>query len=244
MSGYARSFGPLATTFDEGVDDAMNLTVKGTMLGNAVVSMGTLNGLFDNTPTSGLHVVMNGAGVTRTIMLPIGIQAAPAAGDPVFAGQFTQLGYQGNADQPIVTASIPFGNTASAANNMLYANPWGILLKALAAVTAVNSANGLGGGGQTTKGGFMCYQISAAAGTGNITATIKVQDAATAGGAYSDLLTTGTLNLGSGGVFSGPIAGIVALAPTANVASYTRWQIVLTLATSVTFALSFHRNYI
>lgn len=243
LSGYSRSFGPLATTFDEGVDDALSLTVKGTMLGNGHVSMGALNGIFDNTATSGIHVLMNGAGVTRTVMIAQGIQAAPAENDPVFAGQFNQLGYYaGPSDNPI-TATIPFGGTASAAGNMPYAQPWGILLHANSAVTGVNSANGYGGGGQTTKGGWMCYQVTAAAGTGDITATIKVQDAATAGGAYSDLLSSGVINCGSGGVYA-PVYGIIDLAPTATVASFTRWQIVLGTATSVTFLLSFHRNYI
>ena len=243
MSGYSRSFGPLACLFEEGVDDAVSKTVKATMLGNANISMGTLNGLFDNTATSGIHALMEGAGVTRTVMIAQGIQAAPAAGDPVFAGQFGQLGYYSGPSENPVTATIPFGGTSSAAGNMLYARPWGTFLHANSAETAVNTANGYGGLGQTTKGGFMVYQVLAAAGTGNITAAIKVQHSATAAGVYTDLISTGTINLGSGGVYV-PAFGIVAIAPTTTVESFTRWQLVFTLATSVTFLLSFHRNTI
>lgn len=242
LSGYSRSFGPLATTFDEGIDDAVTLSIKGVWAGNATVSMGALNGIFDNTATSGIHAVMNGAGVGRTVMIAQGIQAVPAIGDPVFAGKFEQLGYIGGGTDNPVTATIPFGGTNAASGNLSYVKPWGILHHAMGAETDVNAANGIGGDGQTTKGGWMCYQINAAAGTGNITAALKLQHCATVDGVYADLLSTGTLNLGSGGTFTAPTAGIVTLATNATVESFIRWQIVLTLATSVTFALSFHRN--
>jgi hypothetical protein len=243
LSGYTRSYGPLATVFEEGMDDAITKNVKGAMLGSANISMGTLNGLFDNTATIGIHAVLGTAGLQRTVMIAQGIQAAPVAGDPVFAGQFQQLGYSGKPDDNPVTASVPFGNTSTIADNLAYAQPWGTLLHANGAETGVNSANGYGGGGQTTKGGFMVYHVLAAAGSGNITATFKTQNSATAGGAYTDLLSTGVINCGSGGVYV-PVYGIVALANPATVESYTRWQVVFGTATSVTFVLSFHRNYI
>lgn len=242
MSGYSRSFGDLGCTFEEGTDDALTLRLRQTLLNSASVSMGALNGLFDNTATSGLHVVMNGAGVERNVMIAAGIQAEPAAGDPVFCGQFTQLAYHGNPDNNPAHATIPFGNMSVGAG-ITYAEPWGILLHEKAEVTDVNAANGLGGLGQTVNGGYMMYHVFDAEGTGAITAELKVQHSATAGGVYTDLLTTGTLNLGSGDTFSGPTSGVVELAKTATVASYTRWQIVLTLATSVTFTLGFFRNW-
>jgi hypothetical protein len=245
MSGYSRSFGELGCTFEEGIDDAVTLRVKAALASQAMISMGALNGLFDNTPTSGLHVVMKGAGVKRNVMIAAGIQAEPALGDPVFGGKFVQLGYYGNPNNPIVHATIPFGNMHADAMSDLggYAEPWGKLLHAKAARTAVNAANGIGGLGQTTKGGYMMYHILDAAGSGGITAALKVQHATTAGGSYSDLLSTGTLTLGASGTFAGPTSGIVALAQNATVESFTRWQIVLTLATSVTFVLGFFRNW-
>jgi hypothetical protein len=74
---------------------------------------------------------------------------------------------------------------------------------------------------------------------GNGTATIKIQDATTAGGAYADItnLTTGVIDC------SNPTAGQIAIAKSATIRQYLRWQIVLGTATSVTFALAFIRGY-
>lgn len=233
MSGYTRSFGPLSCTFEEGVDDAVTLNVKATMTNNASVSMGTLNGLFDNTATSGLHVIMKGAGTARNVMLACGIQSEPINNDPVFCGKFLQLGYYGEPDNTPVYASIPFGNTTDGAGNTAYAQPWGVLLSAKAAKTAANTAVGLDQAAATTKGGYMAYQVF----SGNGTAAIKVQDASTnSDGDFGDLLTSGSIDC------STPKSEIVALAKTATVKRYVRWQIALGTATTVTFALSFTRG--
>lgn len=234
MSGYSRTWGPLACTFEEGVDDAITLPVKATLPGQANVSVGTLNGLFDNTATSGLHVIMKGAGVERDVMIPIGIRAAPADNDPVFIGQFQQLGYSADGDNNPVYASIPFGASMSTTGTGLaYARPWGTLLLAKAAKTSANSATGLDQLAQTTAGGYMMYQVFA----GNGTATIKVQDASTnSDGSFGDLLSSGSISCAAG------VSGVVQLAKTATVKRYVRWQIALGTATSVTFALAFVRG--
>jgi hypothetical protein len=234
LSGYSRSFGPLACTFDEGVDDAVTLTVKQTLIGNATVGMGTLNGIFDNTATSGIHAVLSSAGVSRTVLIAGGIQAAPAIGDPAFCGQFNQTDYMiGGGDNPI-TATITFANTASGAANLYYAQPWGVLVHHLVAVTAANTATGIDQAAQTTKGGYMVYHVTAANGT----ATIKVQEASTnSDGSFADLLSSGSIDFTGGGK-----SGIVALAPSATVKRYIRWQIALGTASSVTFAAAFIRG--
>lgn len=235
MSGYSRSFGPLSVTFDEGVDDAVNLSVKQTLLGNATVGMGTLNGLFDNTATSGINALMNGAGVKRTVLIGVGIQAPPANNDPAFCGQFLQTDYQAGASDNPITLSIPFANTSYQAGNLNYATPWGVLLHANAAETAANTATGLDQLAASALGGYMCYQVTA----GNGTAAIKVQDAsANNDGSFADLLTSGVINCAV------PSAGVVALAPTAAVKRYIRFQVALGTATTVTFALAFCRSYI
>lgn len=234
MSGYSRNFGPLACTFEEGVDDAITLAVKSTLPGQASISMGTLNGLFDNTATSGLHVIMNDPGVERDVMIPVGIRGEPANNDPVFVGQFQQLGYYGEPDNNPVYASIPFSASESATGTgLVYARPWGTLLLAKAAKTAANTATGLDQMAATALGGYMMYQVFA----GNGTATIKVQDAAVnADGSFADLLSSGSINCAT------PQSGIVALSKTATVRRYIRWQIALGTATSVTFALAFVRG--
>jgi hypothetical protein len=232
LSGYSRSFGPLVCTFEEGVDDAVTLTVKGMLAGNANIGLGTLNGLFDNT-TAGLHEVAKSAGVKRNIMLACGIQAAPADNDPVFSGAFQQNGYSAEPDNQMVYVTIPFSGSGGASGNNEYAKPWGVLLHSKAARTAANTATGLDQTAQSTKGGWMMYHAFA----GNGTAAIKVQDASTnLDGSFSDLLTSGVIDC------STPKHGIVTLAKTATVKRYVRWQIALGTATTVTFVISFHRN--
>lgn len=234
MSGYSRSFGPLVTTFDEGVDDAVTLPVKAALVSHAQVSMGTLNGLFDNTATSGLHEIMKTAGVERDVMIPAGIQAAPANNDPVFCGTFTQLGYYGEPDSSPVYASIPFSGASPNSPVLMY-KPWGTLLHAKAARTAASTATGLDQLASSAKGGWMMYQIFA----GNGTAALKVQHASTnSDGSFADLLSSGTISCAS------PIAGAVALSTGATVNRYVRWQIALGTATTVTFSIAFIRGTI
>jgi hypothetical protein len=238
MSGYSRSFGPLACTFDEGTDDAVTLAVKQTLPGNATVGLGTLNGLFDNTASVGIHAAMRSVGLKRTVLVAAGIQAAPANNDPAFCGQFSQTGYEAGPSENPMTVTIPFANTSGLASNLNYARPWGVLLHALAAETAANTAVGIDQLAQTTKGGYMLYQITAAAGTGNMTGAIKVQDASTnSDGSFGDLLSSGTVNCVGGGV-----SGIVSLAKGATVKRHIRFQVAFTLATSITFALAWVRG--
>ena len=235
MSGYSRSFGPLACTFEEGMDDSIDKDVKAVTLGNATVGMGTLNGIYDNTASIGIHAHLQTAGVERTVLIGIGIQTPPVNNDIAFMGTFNPNGYEvGGSDNP-VTVSIPFANTSYGADNLYYARPWGVLLHALAAETAANTAVGLDQLAGTTAGGYMCYQVTA----GDGTATLKVQHSTTTNldGSFGDLLSSGSIDFTGGGKF-----GIVQLAPTATVGRYVRFQIALGTATSVTFALAFVRG--
>jgi hypothetical protein len=144
-----------------------------------------------------------------------------------------QLGYYGQPDENPVYASIPFGNVGVGAGNLNYARPWGVLLHAKAARTAANTATGLDQLAQTLKGGFMMYHVFA----GNGTAAVKVQHADTnLNGSFADLLTSGVIDCAT------PKSGIVQLSKSATVERYTRWQIALGTATTVTFAIAFNRN--
>jgi len=133
-----------------------------------------------------------------------------------------------------MAVNIPFG-AWDVANLIDYEKPWGVLVHANGAETAVNSAAGIDDRGAATAAcGYLVYQVFA----GNGTATVKVQDAAiNSDGSFSDLsgATSGVTD------FSTPAAGIVAIGTTATVRQYLRWQIVLGTATTVTFALSFCR---
>lgn len=238
LSGYARTLGALGQEFDAPNGAALADEVQGALIGQAMLSIGTINAFFDNTATLGLHVVANGAGVKRVVMIPLGVRGEPAQGDPVFIGEFEQLGYSATPEQNgYVVANIPFGNADAVAAHLAYQKPWGTLLHAKGAETAVNAATGVDdNGAATARGGFLCYQIFSSDGT----VTIKVQDAATnSDGSFSDL--SGATS-GSQDASATPKSGIVALATTATVRRYLRWQIVLGTANTVMFALAFVRG--
>ena len=240
LSGYIRKLGDLKWEFANQPDAALTDPVKNVVgVGAASISIGTLNGFFDNTATSGLHVIAQGAGVKRIVMIPKGIRAAPALGDPVFCGEFHQSDYKAQADNNSVVASIGFGDADSGAATLNYVVPWGVLLHPLGAETAASTATGVDGGAATTKGGYMMFQIFAVAGTGNV--TISVQDADTnSNGSFAAL--SPALSSGAIAHTAVPCAGVVAIANTATVKQYTRFQIAFSGITSCTFALALVRG--
>lgn len=234
LSGYARSIGPLAVEFDT-PDLTANLSdgVMGTLPNQANITPGELNGVLDNTATSGIQAVLSTAGTYRTVMVPIGMRAAPAAGDPVFMGVFEQLSYQANEDGGAMVVNIPWGGyEVTQVGN--YTKPWGLLLHPLSAATGANSATAdVNNGAASAAGGYMMYQVTA----GDGTATISIDDSAD-DSSYSALsgATTGVIDC------STVKYGVVALGTTATVRQYLRWQIALGSANTVTFALAFVRG--
>ncbi len=240
LSGYTRQFGPLTWAYDTAEEAALTDPVKGALPSTANLGVGTLNGFFDNTATSGLHVVANAPGANRTVMIPFGMRAAPVAGDPVFTGQFTQIAYTEETDANWLYANVGFGmvNRLAAVAGK-YSKPWGVLLHAQAARTGANTAIGIDDyGAATAFGGYMVYQIFSVVGTGSV--IIKVQDAATnTNPSFTDL--TGATS-GSIAHTAVPTAGVVAIGTTATVRRYLRYQVSLTGITSVTFALAFVRS--
>ena len=232
LSGDARSIGPLINTYDEADLTGFSHAVKGGLPGHATNGVGTLNATFNNTASTGIHSVISGAGNMRTVMVAQGMRAAPAAGDPVYMGEFEQVDYLlDNATGTYL--NVQFGNSSARASTFLYSKPWGDLLHANSAATAANSATGgIDGGAASAFGGYLVYQVFA----GNGTATISIDDSAD-DSSYSALsgATSGSID------FSTPTAGRVAIGRTADVRQYLRWQIAMGTATTVTFALGFSR---
>lgn len=233
LSCNARTIGPLKVEFDTPDLTTLCDGVMGVLPNQAHISPGELNGVMDNTATTGIQAVLSTAGTYRDVMIPIGIRAAPAAGDPVFMGSFEQLSYQATDDGGAVVVNIPFGEyDVQRVGN--YTKPWGLLLHSLSAATAANSATAdVDNGAATTAGGWLMYQVTA----GDGTATISIDDSAN----DSDWLalsgaTSGELDCSS------VQHGIVALGVTATVRRYLRWQISLNSANTVTFALAFVRG--
>ena len=234
MSGYSKAIGSLTWSFDVSEQAALSDAVKNGLPGHATISPGVLSAFLDNTATSGLHVVLNGGTGNRTVMIPLGMRAAPVAGDPVFAGQFEQLDYIATGDD-YVNAAVTLGGWSGRASSLGYEKPWGTLLHAYGAETAANTANsGLSSDKATASalGGLLVYHVF----SGDGTATISVDDSADNSSwlALSGA-TTGELDCSS------VQHGLVPLGTTATVRRYLRWQISLNTATTVTFALAFIR---
>jgi hypothetical protein len=235
LSGYSRSIGPLASDY-EPVDVTADLgdSVRGYLCNTPEITPSTLNAIFDDTAATGLHAVMS-TPASRTLMAPIGMQAEPVMGDPVFVGQYHQLAMRVHDDSDAVVATIPFGGwDANALTN--YSKAWGVLLHENSAEVAINDQAGVDdAGGETAAGGYMVYQVFG----GDGTATLLVEDAPINDDADFDPLVDATTGVIDCAVRS---AGIVQIGTAATVRQYLRWQIEFDAANTVTFALAFVRG--
>lgn len=234
MSGYSRDYGPLVWEYEEAdLTVQMSDAMMGFLPNLCTITPTILNGVFDNTVTSGLHVIGSAVAASRIAMFPIGMGAAPTSGDPVFMGQFVQSGYVGEIAGPSVYANIPFGMW-DVENEIAYDQPWGDLVHPNGAETGANTGtNDVDGLAATTAGGWLMYHVFA----GDGTATISIDDSAddSAWAALSGA-TSGELDMSS------VQKGIVALGVGATVRQYLRWQISLNTATTVTWAMAFVRG--
>lgn len=238
VSGNTREIGPLSWAYPEVDLVALQDPVKGSLPDTAEIGIGTLNGLFDNTATYGIHSALKTVGVSRDVLIAVGIQAVPAKGDPCFMGAFNQLGYGIAPSGGELALTIPFGKT-SPAEGMLYDQPWGLLLHEKAEETGANTGTGVDfTTASTTKGGYFIYHILSATGTGTV--TLSVDDAATnlnASFAALDGATTAAI-----AHTAVPCSGIIQVDKTDTVRRYLRWQMSLDTITACTFVLGFVRG--
>lgn len=234
VSGYSRTIGPLKHEYEEAdLTVQMSDAVMGVMPNLPSISPGTLNGVFDNTATSGLHALASPVPTSRIMTIPIGIQAAPLAGDSCFNGQFVQLGYSGELAGPSVYATVPFGEW-DVENGLNYDQAWGKMVHVKAARTAANTGtHDVDGGAATAKGGYMVYHVFA----GDGTATISIDDSA------DDSDWTALTNATTGVIDCSAVTkGIKQCLVGATVRQYLRWQLLKGTATTVTFAIAFVRG--
>jgi hypothetical protein len=180
----------------------------------------------------------------RDVLVAQGIQGVPAAGDPCFMSQCRQSSYLVTPESNPVALTVKFSQASGTSTALNGGSPWGIILNTdVTARTAANTANGVNQIVTTSsKGGWMMYHVITSAGSGGKHATIKVQDCDTAGGTYADIVSSGVIDTAAG------ISGAVALAVTATVRQYVRWQVVFGTGgdelTSITFVLGFARNLV
>jgi hypothetical protein len=233
VSGYVRSWGTLGNEHTQVGEPAVSDALNGFLQGLATNVPGPITSMMDNT-TSGFFDKFKAANEIVVLSVALGIRAVPASGDPVYAGEFELKNFLASGDEDIAI-NAEFTGSARA-TTLVYPNPWGNVIHAKGAETGVNSSTSdHDHGAQTTFGGYMVYHLF----TSNGTCTLKVQDASTdLDGSYSDLLTSGELADAS----ATPLSGVKALATTATVERYTRWQLSLNTATTATFFISFHRG--
>jgi len=236
LSGYSRSIGALGAMAEVSPDSAWTDTVKNVILGQSTIQVGNLSTILDND-TAGAFVNLSSGVGQKNIVFPIGINAAPVNGNPMFAWQMEQTTYTGEQGDGFVSANIIFGG--SNYNLLNYKKPWGFIIHAKGTETAVNTATGQDDNGAASSlGGLFVYQLFSSDGT----VTLKAQDAATnTNVSFADLTgaTSGVIDASLT-----PQSGIVQLSTTATVRRYTRWQIVLGTATTVTFFMGLIRNNI
>ena len=235
MSGYTVDVGSLNYGYDQNDIIALSDAVMGALPGQGNIGIGNINGIMDNTATVGMHVNFNSSDAVRDVMIPIGIRAVPAAGDPSFTAQVNQNTYQADVTDGVLTATLGLGEWDYRGDSVAYPYAWGTLIHDKAARTAVNTSSGHDNAVVSNLGGYMMYQLFAGS-TGTV--TIKVEDST--GGAWADVpgLTSGVLTE-AGTVASALVPTTLA---TTQVDRYVRWQIVLGTATSATFALAFVRG--
>ena len=244
LSAYSNAIGPLDVDCELADFTAtMADPIRNYLISKASPNAGTLTGLFDSTATVGINAIMDTAGVLRRLMVPVGIRAAPALGDPVFCGVFGQKGFNPGEANNAMIASIPFVEW-DAASLINYHKPWGVLLHANSQETAANTAIGIDDTGlaSTAKGGWMMYQIFASNAAGTV--TLSVQDSDTNVNADFDPLANATTT--AIGFAAIPCAGVIPMLPTgatAVVRQYIRWQLAFAGGMDhVTFAMAFIRD--
>src|SRR3970040_2049032 len=111
--GVSRSLGPTGIVYDEPDLTTLGDAVKGYQAGHPQLNCAAINGVLDNTATTGLHTVAQTAGAKITLFIGSGQLADPARGDICVGGQFTQGAYQSNREVGAVTVTIPIQGWAA-----------------------------------------------------------------------------------------------------------------------------------
>lgn len=235
LSCYTLDTGEQGVAFEE-YDAATKCDpVNGVLVGKPTVTLGPVNGVFDNTATSGIHALASaGQGAAHNFSVVYGIRAAPVNYDPCFSAPMV-ANYKATGSG-IVTATIVLSASQLAAMN--YKKYFGHMLHVMGAETAANTANtNVNNGAASAAGGWLMYHIYSITGAGTV--TVSVDDSAN-GTSWSALsgATSGAI-----ATASAPTSGIVQLGVTATVRQYLRWQVAFGgSASACTFALSFIRG--
>lgn len=238
MSGYVGEIAETGIEYDEHGYRCLSDAVTGYLPGLPKITFGPINGVFDNTATTGLHAIEDaGKGARQMLMHVRGVQAAPAIGDDTFCAPMILTAYKATHGNGISTVTMTYGGP-DASYGLAYDEFYGALLHPWGSETGANSANtNYDDGAETTAGGWLMYQIYSITGSGTVTVSIDDSANGTTWAALSGA-TSGAI-----ATASAPTAGIVQLSATATVRRYLRWQLALGgSASACTFGLAFMRG--
>ena len=235
VSGWANNTGALGFTTDAGACDAYADAVKNYVMGRVEIQAGPLNSYFAPSATTGLHELMKSSNNVSDLFVSLGTTGEPQVGEPVFAWRMLQTSYKTGGDS-VIGANIDFGGAAYT-SGVAYSSPFGVLLHAKGAETAVNTAIAtVDAGASTTLGGVFDYHLLSSNGT----VTLSAQDATTNTNVSFSAITGATS--GSINASTTPVSGFVELSTTATIRRYVRWQLAFGTATTATFVCALIRG--
>ena len=237
LGSYVSSAGQFGYSTDSPMVASLTDAVKNTILGQISVECGAINAFLSPVAAGsvGFHELFKSSGVITDLLLAMGTQTIPAVGDYVFAYKFLQSSYK-QGGEGVIGVTIEFPGAANGASTAY--TPFGLLVHANGAETAVNTSVGtIDNGADSTAGGVFCYQLLSSNGT----CTLSIDDSATnANNAAFSALSGATS--GSIDASTTPKSGSISLATTATVRRYLRWQLALGTATTATFVTAFIRG--
>jgi hypothetical protein len=239
VSGNSRSFGTLGYGFDNTPDASLTDDCKNIVNGQMTIQVDPLNAFLapETSPAIGSHELLKSGAGTHTYTIAYGALAVPAQGDFIFSTPTEQASYKSEG----VAVNIGWGGPTS--TNTLQALgfgcPFGRLLHAKSAVTAVNSAIGIDDYGATppSLGGIFVYHLFSS----DVSVTLTVEDSDT----NSDAAFTASGAIATSGSITAAVTpkhGMVATSATLAVKRYLRWQIAFGSAGTATFLCGFHRR--
>lgn len=238
ISGVARQTGQYGVVVDAPQDAALSDAVMNVSLGRGSMKIGPINAFMAPAaaPTGLIEAANSGIG-TRDIMIATGIGTEPAVGSPMLVSQFEQGGFSVVQSPGFVVINITLPNNSYAAPHG-YINPYGFIVHPKGAETAVNTAIAtLDNGAASSAGGLFAWQLLASNGT----VTLSIDDSATNANNAAFAALSGATS-GSVDASSSPKHGLVALATTATIRQFLRWQIAFGTATTATFVLGVVRG--
>ncbi|HMN00169.1 MAG TPA: hypothetical protein PKC99_14250 [Anaerolineales bacterium] len=234
LSGQSRSVGALAQTFAAEPDAALTDECKNILIGQGEVTAGAINTFLTNDADGAHALLKNGFGV-RDILIAIGANAEPKAGDHVFAWTFEESEYKAEGGAGFVAATVTPGGSSQFAP-LDYSKPWGRLLHAKSAESEANDALGVDFGSASSAGGIFVYHLLSSDGT----VTLKAQHADTNNDAEFEDITGATSGAISATVT--PKSGNLPLAVDEAIKRYVRWQVEFGTALTATFVVAFIKN--